>query len=159
MTRRKKTRKTGPLAAAKKPKSELDRTPTPSKVTPGKGRKPGSRMNELSEATRRRLSASEKSQKDPRIGSKKPVELVSSVTAAVTPKPKQKAFDEEAAFAELQALENDPRLQSLLERLDQEEELSDADLRYVDERTERFSQLAEQLGIDLNDDDEWEDDD
>ena len=156
MTRKKKTRKTGPLAAPKKAKEELKRSaPEPSKHK-GKGKKPGSRFNV---ATTKASATSKGSQSsaDPRFGSKKPIQLVNANTPtdATTAKP---SFNRAAAEAELQALENDPRLQQLLNAIEEGEDLSAADEAYVDERTERFEQLAKQLGLSLDeDDDEWED--
>lgn len=158
MTRKKKTRKTGPLAAPKKSKEELKRSaPEPSKHK-GKGKKPGSRFNvaaSKSVTTEKRKSSND----DPRFGSKKPIELVSAASttqATTTP-----SFDRAAAEAELRALESDPRLQRLLTAIEEGEDLSAADEAYVDERTERFEQLAEQLGLSLedDDDDDWEDND
>ncbi len=155
MTRKKKTRKTGPLAASKKPKADVQRsTPEPSKHK-GKGQKPGSRFNVGSSGQQRGGQA--EAAADPRFGSKKPIQLVNpKATPAVSP---TVGVDRAAAQAELQALENDPRLQGLLERMEQGEDLSAAEEAYVDERTERFEQLAEKLGIALDDEDDWEDDD
>src|SRR5690554_5448248 len=95
---------------------------------------------------------------------KKPIQLISPEQLAATPTPAP--FDRKAALAELSAIENDERLQALLDRADDGEQLSAAESRYVEERTERFAQLADQLGIELDDsdddldfDDEFEDDD
>ena len=71
--------------------------------------------------------------------------------------PVQPRLDRAAAEAELHALENDTRLQTLLDRIDNGEALNPNEERYVDERTERFEQLAELLGLNF-DDDEDEDD-
>lgn len=156
MTRKKKTRKTGPLAAPKKSKEELKRSsPEPTKHK-GKGKKPGSRFNVAAQKSAKGDKASS-ANADPRLGSKKPIQLVTPTTAAqVAPK---SSFDRAAAEAELQALENDPRLQRLLAAIEDGEDLSEADEAYVDERTERFEQLAQQLGLSLDDedDDDWED--
>lgn len=156
MTRKKKTRKTGPLAAPKKSKEELKRSTPEASKHQGKGKKPGSRFNVT--ATKPKAQQSSGSAKeDPRFGSKKPIQLVSA-TQQVTPSPSTTSFNRAAAEAELQALENDPRLQRLLAAIEEGEDLSAADEAYVDERTERFEQLAKQLGLSLDDDDDdWED--
>jgi|TARA_Y100001973_G_C5052482_1_gene258399 ribosome assembly protein YihI (activator of Der GTPase) len=157
MTRKKKTRKTGPLAAPKKSKEELKRAaPEPSKHK-GKGKKPGSRFNVAKAKTTSPQQAG--GQDDPRFGSKKPITLVSATAPAAASA--TAGFDRAAAQAELQALENDPRLQALLADIEEGADLSAADEAYVDERTERFEQLAQQLGLSLDDDDDddWEDSD
>ncbi|MDN7125418.1 Der GTPase-activating protein YihI [Pseudidiomarina terrestris] len=154
MTRKKKTRKTGPLAAAKTPKADVQRKAHEASKHKGKGQKPGSRFNVAQDKARH--SGSTAPATDPRLGSKKPIQLVNS--QAPTPVSTTPSFDSAAAHAELQALEQDTKLQSLLERMEQGEDLTVAEEAYVDERTERFEQLAEQLGIALDDDEDWEDD-
>lgn len=158
MTRKKKTRKTGPLAAPKKSKDEIKRSaPEPSKHK-GKGKKPGSRFN-VADTKPSATGKGAKATDDPRFGSKKPIQLVSVSSSHDAPKAAS-SFNRAAAEAELQALENDPRLQRLLAAIEAGEDLSAADEAYVDERTERFEQLAQQLGLSLDDDEddeEWED--
>ncbi|MBG22768.1 MAG: hypothetical protein CMF22_04830 [Idiomarinaceae bacterium] len=159
MTRKKKTRKTGPLAAPKKSKEELKRSsPEPTKHK-GKGKKPGSRFNVASGASKAPKAGS-KAADDPRFGSKKPIQLVSA-NAPVTPATAQPRLDQTTLEAELRSLENDPELQRLLAAIEDGEDLSASEEAYVDERTERFEQLAEQLGLTLDDDedDDWEDSD
>lgn len=159
MTRVKKSRKTGPLApskAATKPWETPKGKPSSGKTTrKSKGHQPGSRFN----PNMGQQSAGRNSQpalQDPRHGSKKPIPLVTLATATDS-KPLLVAQD--AAYAELQALENDARLHELLDKIDQEIPLTDAEQAYVDECTERFAELADQLGLDLDDDDDEEDDD
>lgn len=168
MTRVKKTRKTGPLAPAKKVQPEWEkpaRSKAPAKAPQkGKGHKAGSRFNVRSDKHSNTSSSQSRTIDDPRLGSKKPIQLISPEQLAATAKPAP--FDRKAALAELTAIENDDRLQALLDRADDGEQLSAAESRYVEERTERFAQLAEQLGIELDDsdddldfDDDFEDDD
>ena len=168
MTRVKKTRKTGPLAAAKKTQPEWEkpnRAKAPEKAShKTKGRKPGSRFN-INSAQGKASAAGAKGIEDPRVGSKKPIQLITPTQLAEAAA-KPVAFDRKAALAELASIENDERLQALLDRADDGEDLTAPEVRYVDERTERFAQLAEQLGIELDDsdddldfDDEFEDDD
>lgn len=152
MTRRKKTRKTGPLAPSKRVTPEWEKSkPDASGAHAGKGRKPGSRFN-VAPASKAQVTA-QANVHDPRLGSKKPITLMAAdAVAPVVP-----SFDRKAAMAELAAIENDERLQDLLDRLDEGDELSVAESRYVDERTTRFEQLAELLGLDLNDDEDDDD--
>ncbi|MBY6064198.1 hypothetical protein CWI80_06565 [Pseudidiomarina sediminum] len=156
MTRKKKTRKTGPLAPSKAPKANLQRAASEQTKHKGKGKKPGSRFNVASQAASQGASQSTASN-DPRHGSKKPIQLVSSKPAPLEAEAATATFDRKAAERELQQLENDHRLQGLLEAMEEGEELTRDDLAYVDTCTARFEQLAEQLGIDLEDDEIWED--
>ena len=167
MTRVKKTRKTGPLAPSKKVEKDWQQPKAKSAPTKPthktKGHKPGSRFNPTSNKAKRRDASGNTQAHDPRHGSKKPISLVDPKQAV--PVPKQPSFDRKAAMAELTSIENDERLQALLERAEDGETLNASDTKYMEERTERFSQLAEMLGIELEDDDdldfddEFEDDD
>ncbi|TKY81926.1 Der GTPase-activating protein YihI [Pectobacterium polonicum] len=103
---------------------------------------------------------------DPRIGSKKPVQLGVLDSAIAKPKPKSKPsepVDKVVAAKptmspeeELEMLENDARLDTLLDRLDSGETLSAKDQSWVDETLDRIDILMEELGIELGDDDEEE---
>ncbi|POE21361.1 GTPase-activating protein [Pectobacterium odoriferum] len=103
---------------------------------------------------------------DPRIGSKKPVQLGVLDSAVVKPKSKSKPSEpvEKVVAAkptmspeeELEMLENDARLDALLDRLDSGETLSAKDQSWVDETLDRIDILMEELGIELGDDDEEE---
>lgn len=149
MTRQKKSRKPGPLAPSLKPKALVERVTPEDRVYAGKGRKPGSRFNVQTGA--KKGSTTVAGAKDPRHGSKQPITLIKPEQAqAATTAAQQRA----AAEAELAQLENDSTLQQLLERLENDEELTAAELRYVDKRTERFEQLAELLGLEVDEDDD-----
>ncbi|GKW24391.1 Der GTPase-activating protein YihI [Pectobacterium carotovorum subsp. carotovorum] len=105
---------------------------------------------------------------DPRIGSKKPVQLGVLDSAIAKPKPKSKPKPPEpvekvvaakptmSPEEELEMLENDARLDTLLDRLDSGETLSAKDQSWVDETLDRIDILMEELGIELGDDDEEE---
>ncbi len=150
MTRRKKTRKTGPLAPSKTTKPAWEKPkPDQTRAYAGKGNKPGSRFN-VKTNDGSKANNQHKSSNDPRHGSKKPIELVS---------PAPQSTENDAAAAELHALENDPRLQSLLTMVEEGTELNDADILFLDKCTERFAELAAQLGIELEDDDDEDSDD
>lgn len=155
MTRRKKTRTTGPLAPSKKPLEPKSKKAPVTRTGPHKGHKPGSRFNVA--AAKPNASSSTKASADPRHGSKKPVQLVDPNQVVLTPA-RQKLFDRAAALAELNALQSDERLQKLLGKLEADQELTSSELEYVDLRTDRFNQLAEQLGIEVDDDDDDFDD-
>ncbi|EEQ12830.1 hypothetical protein yfred0001_44710 [Yersinia frederiksenii ATCC 33641] len=99
-------------------------------------------------------------EKDPRIGSKVPVPLVidSKVKAKPTTKlvAKVEAKPRLTPEEELTKLENDERLDALLDRLDNDEVLSKEDQAYVDLTLDRIDALMEQLGIELGDDEDDE---
>lgn len=158
MTRVKKSRKTGPLApskAVKKPWEAPKGKPSSGKAPrKGKGHKPGSRFNPAMNQAKT-ASTGHRGVPDPRHGSKKPIPLV----ALATPEKSVEALNRDAAHTELQALENDVRLQQLLDKIDQDLPLTDAEQAYVDECTERFNVLADILGLDLDDDDYDDDED
>lgn len=100
--------------------------------------------------------------RDSRIGSRKPVPLVVEAAAKpVAPRPqapKAPALTDEqrrlqALEREMEAIENDERLNLLLDRLDEGETLSAADQQWLDAQLARHQVLAEELGIE-NDDEE-----
>ncbi|MFM7948209.1 Der GTPase-activating protein YihI [Hafnia paralvei] len=117
-----------------------------------RGNKSGGRANP--ETTNKKTTDSAKAI-DPRIGSKVPVPLVATEVKkpkAKAPKPevKKRLSPEE----ELTQLENDPRLDALLIRLDDGEELNKEEQTYVDNMLDRIDELMEELGIELGDEDD-----
>lgn len=122
------------------------------------GNSSGSRANPVSDSQK---SAGASKAKDPRIGSKKPVALGASVPAsplkpakAAKPAPEKKHLSPEE---ELAALESNPRLDTLLDRLENGETLSAEDQAWLDQSLDRIDVLMEQLGIALDDDEEAKD--
>lgn len=95
--------------------------------------------------------------KDPRIGSKKPVALIADgKTAAVKPKKsaEKPATEKKVRLTpeeELAKLENDERLDALLDRLENGETLSAEDQGWLDASLDRIDELMEQLGIVMDD--------
>ena len=96
-------------------------------------------------------------QQDPRVGSKKPIPL--GVTAS-TPAPKQHKPKSEKPMlspqAELDMLENDERLDALLERLEEGGALNAEEQSWVDAKLDRIDELMQQLGLSYDDDEEEE---
>ncbi|CAM3739238.1 GTPase-activating protein [Rouxiella silvae] len=121
-----------------------------------RGHKPGSRANPDAE---KNASASAK-KSDPRIGSKKAVPLIVETVFNNSPKPKKVAKPKQEAKPalppeeELTLLENDARLDSLLDQLDEGKTLSAEDQSYVDQTLDRIDVLMELLGIELGDEDD-----
>ena len=96
-------------------------------------------------------------QQDPRIGSKKPIPL--GVTES-TPAPKQHKPKSEKPMlspqAELDLLENDERLDALLERLEEGGTLNAEEQSWVDAKLDRIDELMQQLGLSYDDDEDEE---
>jgi uncharacterized protein len=145
MARSKKTRKGGENAPKLAPRvKKQDR-----KVVDGKraetGRKSGGRHNEtlLMQQSPNGIQAKKK---DPRHGSKKPValDLPTSIAEPIKAKtPQPKLSDEQ----KLLKLEEDPRLNSLLDMLEEGRDLSDADQKWLDGQLTKIEQLMKNLGI------------
>ncbi|ATM88051.1 MULTISPECIES: Der GTPase-activating protein YihI [Yersinia] len=121
------------------------------------GNRSGARSNVESSNKKGQTQSQEK---DPRLGSKVPVPLVvdSKVKAKPTTKPvaKTEAKPRLTPEEELSKLENDERLDALLDRLDNDEVLSKEDQAYVDLTLDRIDALMEQLGIELGDEEDDE---
>lgn len=123
-----------------------------------RGHAAGSRANPVTEA-QKKGNGSKKA--DPRIGSKKPIPLIAEgQQAAVKVKPvaekKAAAKPRLSPQEELQMLENDERLDALLNRLESGEKLSAEDQAWLDQTLDRIDVLMEQLGIELDEEEEDE---
>lgn len=135
------------------------------------GRAAGSRANPVVDAAGK---SGQGKQADPRIGSKKPIALTVSddqsqgsqpqsarsqrtdqqSTQPAKPKVETIAEARLTPEQELALLENDERLDALLERLDNGEALSKDDQKWVDSTLDRINALMDELGIEMDDDDE-----
>jgi hypothetical protein len=120
-----------------------------------KGLKAGSRQQAEQASNKNGKQA-----KDPRIGSRKPVALIVEEKSGkpVAPKPVKEKKLVMTPEQELAAIENDDRLNDLLDRLDAGETLEAAEQTWVDQRVDRYQELMDELGIIDNDDDEDDDD-
>ncbi len=164
MSRIKKSRKSAPLATSKKDAPQNVKAPKVQAAKKRKGLASGTRHNvaaQLDEANKLNKKAL-----DSRIGSKKPIDLTPPVQNKVvsaqskpskgeyTPTPKAKLSKvtpvldmSEQWLQELKELEQDVELNTLLDRMEQEEELSAQELTYVNKKTERHSFLIDKLGM------------
>jgi len=118
-----------------------------------KGLAAGNRSNAAAQAD---ASSKRSSEKDPRIGSKKPISLVPESNSNVT-KPKEKPAKPTVSLSpekELALLESDEKLDALLERLENGEELSASEQQYVDRKLDRIDELMAILGIEFEDEDD-----
>lgn len=158
--------KAGKPKVKRKTREELEREARERKKDKKhRGNASGSRTQEKASNDQR---SGQRKAVDPRIGSKKPVQLGVLDSAVAKPKPKPKSKPSEpvekvvaakptmSPEEELEMLENDSRLDALLDRLDSGETLSAKDQSWVDETLDRIDILMEELGIELGDDDEEE---
>ena len=97
-------------------------------------------------------------QKDPRIGSQPHIPL--GVTATPVPKPHHPKSEKPmlSPQAELELLENDERLDALLERLEEGETLTAEEQSWVDAKLDRIDELMQKLGLSNDDEDDEEED-
>ena len=119
-----------------------------------RGHAPGSRASGSEGASG---SNKQKQQKDPRIGSKKPIPLgVTESTPAVKQHKPKSEKPMLSPQAELDMLETDERLDALLERLEEGETLTAEEQAWVDAKLDRIDALMQQLGLSYDDDEEEE---
>lgn len=90
----------------------------------------------------KRNNGSERTKRDPRLGSKKKIPLIAEEKQKPT-----KAQRRVSAQQELEMLENDAQLNVLLDRLDNGEKLGVGLQKYVDEKLDRMEVLMKQLGL------------
>jgi hypothetical protein len=138
MARQKKSRKVGKIGISKTPSNI--RKPTEKRVKKHLGKPSGSRNNEALTVKQE----SEKGNKDPRHGSKKPVSLVAETKVQKAAATKVKYF---SPTQELAAIEQDPRLATLLEKIDLGKKIAREDQHYVDQTLARHKVLCEMLGL------------
>jgi len=165
MSRTKKSRKqgVGSIGAVKDDKKKalvlVDRKPKKKS-----GKQAGNRQKEAFDSGKESHTKAEK--KDPRIGSKKPIDLgVPTKTPEQPFKAKKKAKVDSSPIAairvveadtaledELLAIEEDSRLQNILAQQEEDISLNNEDVDYFNEKMERHQQLRELLGLDDRED-------
>ncbi|GLS85008.1 Der GTPase-activating protein YihI [Paraferrimonas haliotis] len=147
MSRSKKSRKinaNGPRLQAKvKGKS------APESKKKGRGLKAGSRVSSAAKSTATQKTAGALS--DPMHGSKKPVSLVASKPITQSKLPLQERLNETPPETRLIQLENDPRLNRLLDKVDAGAKLSTLDRKWMNEQLDIIAALMDQLGIEVDD--------
>jgi uncharacterized protein len=140
MAKKKKNRKIGQIGVRKSP--DFKHKVVESKVKKGVGKPSGSRNNASKIAS---TGDKLKVNKDPRLGSKKPVNLYATAEDVAAVKlTKPKFFSPEQ---ELAAIEDDAKLARLIEQLDAGESLDNTSQRYVDIKLARHQELCRMLGI------------
>lgn len=138
MARQKKSRKVGKIGISKTPSNV--RKPTEKRVKKHLGKPAGSRNNEALTVKQ----DPKKVNKDPRHGSKKPVSLIAETKEHKSAAKKVKYF---SPTQELAAIEQDPRLATLLDKIDLGKKVSREDQHYVDQTLARHKILCDILGL------------
>jgi uncharacterized protein len=159
MTRQKKTRSAGPngfrnLTADEARKLRQAKEQTKKK---GAGLKSGNRNNVMATKPEHATKANQ----DKRLGSKKPIPLQAVVEVSAKELLPRASLSKAkplplAPEAELAAIENDAYLQQLLEKVEQDQQLTGKDAKYFNAKTKRLTELLTELGLD-QDDEEPED--
>lgn len=167
MSRTKKSRKPGLGSnGALKESVKKDLVAPPKRAKKSHGKAAGNRQNEATDSKTTQQSG----KKDPRLGNKTPIFLgkplikqpfssnkkpkEASVTAIRTAAP----TEDNGLMAELEAIEQNERLQFILEKQDDDIELTESEVDFFNEKMERHQVLRELLGLDEEDEDEDEND-
>jgi len=156
MTRRKKSRKPGVGSIGIKKDTTKVEVVKDKKPKKQKGKRPGARQLEAQPIQHKQSQSTAK--KDPRVGSKKPIEL----GAIATKVEKRKAAPrkdrspiaaikvvegEQSLMDELKSIENNPELQLILEKQDMGELLDEQEINLFNTLMDRHEELTEKLGI------------
>ncbi len=171
MSRNKKSRKqgAGSIGAVKvKDDKKKALVPVDRKPKNKSGKQAGNRQKEAFDSGSNAQKPAEN--KDPRIGSKKLIDLGGPVKAPAQPfkaKVKNKVKVDNSPIAairvieadtsleqELAAIEDDSRLQSIIDQQEDDISLSNEDVDYFNEKMERHQQLRDMLGLDDEDEEE-----
>jgi hypothetical protein len=137
MARLKKSRKVGKIGIPKT--SSNVRKPTEKRAKKHLGKPAGSRNSEMLTVKQ----DAKKINKDPRHGSKKPVSLFAEVKEQKTAS-KVKYF---SPAQELAAIEQEPRLATLLDKIEIGKNISREEQHYVDQTLARHKILCDLLGL------------
>lgn len=168
MARTKKSRKPGGAPTAKPKLSKVELANVEKRVRKKTGKKPGNRQQEAQPLSDSNQNANQN--KDPRIGSKKPIDLGGAVKhvesktaqpkpnktiktkhdpiAAIRPVSSDVADIELSLAQELANIEADEHLQSILEKQEDELSLTEAEVNYFNDMMERHQQISAQLDED-----------
>ncbi|MGJ8674769.1 MAG: Der GTPase-activating protein YihI [Pseudoalteromonas sp.] len=145
----KKSRKGGQIGT---PKSTIPIVRTPSdRIRKKSGNKAGTRNSDVETAE----NARQNQKKDPRLGSKVPIDLLRH--KKTSSKPVEEKVSYRTPKHELDAIEADDKLQKLLDK-QETKGLTKLEQDYVDVKLARHLVLCEMLGIDTAEEIEEEDD-
>lgn len=147
MTRKKKTRTEKSIGAAKKPLLKQSERSKELSKKKGKGRPSGAKANidGVKPKKTRSSNGSNPKETDVRVGSKKAIELVPQAGAKnLEPKiavKKNKIEPKLSIEQQLAQVENDERLNTLLDQIDDGIEISEKDQAYIEHQTAKHQKL------------------
>jgi len=145
----KKSRKGGQIGT---PKSTIPIVRAPSdRIRKKSGNKSGTRNSDVETAE----NARQNQKKDPRHGSKVPIDLLRHKKTSITPIQEKVSY--RTPKHELDAIEADDKLQKLLDK-QEKKSLTKLEQDYVDAKLARHLVLCEMLGIDITEEEEENDD-
>ncbi len=161
MTRIKKSRKSGvnPKSAPRDKNSnlELNNNKKPKKL---KGKQAGNKQKEALQSAEQNPNTVAK---DPRLGNKTPIALGVPSTNTVKKKKSQSPIAQIKTVAphpnndltvELDAIEEDQKLQLILSKQETEQPLTEQDVEYFNSKMQRHQEICDILGISDEEDDE-----
>lgn len=146
MTRKKKTRKEKSIGAGKKPLDKLADRAKENAKKKGKGRPAGAKANiDGAKTSKTQNKNTNTKAQDTRVGSKKAIELVPTASPKpLEPKVSIKKRKPEPTLSieqQLANIENDDRLNNLLDKLDDDIKISAKDQAYVEHQTAAHQKL------------------
>lgn len=166
MSRTKKSRKPGGAPTAKAKLSKVELAKVEKRVRKKTGKKPGNRQQEAKSVTA--ADQSNNLKKDPRIGSKKPIELGGSnnrtqnsssdhkITNSIKNNPEpiaalrsvnQAEVDQSISLSQALAnIESDEQLQIIIEKQEEGIALTEDEVEYFNTMMEQHEKISEQLG-------------
>jgi len=173
MSRSKKSRKPGVgSSGVKKDTTKSDIVPVEKRLKKIKGKPAGNRRNEAKPLVTTQQSTEKK---DPRIGNKTPIDLgqvsakapktakvqtdhkAKPTTPSVAPirtiEPEH-VVDTDALMQELETIEQDERLLSILSKQDDDSEISEADVDFFNAQMDKHQSIRETLGLEDEDQEE-----
>lgn len=118
-----------------------------------RGNKSGSRNKSSTDNAK---ALNHEQQKDPRIGSKKPVSLFNQESQSTQKNNmlRQESKPKLSLEQQLERLENDELLNVLLDKLDSNKPISETEQHYLNEMFTKIDVLMDKLGISITDDDD-----
>ncbi len=146
MTRKKKGRKVGSEGPAQYAEKNLSKADILALAKKRNDKRKGNKAGTRHSATTAKAPKKNKVAQDPRLGSKTPIPLI----VKEKPHPKSNAAKRDrlvSAKEELSQLENDAKLNVLLDRLEQGDKLGTGLQSYVDEKLDRIEELMSKLGL------------
>ncbi|WP_158965333.1 Der GTPase-activating protein YihI [Paraglaciecola sp. L3A3] len=146
MPRKKKSRKVGQIGIPKSSSNTRKPKPAEQRTRKHLGKPAGSRNSEV---ILNKDSVNNNAPKDPRHGSKKPIDLFPTETKKETTS-KVKHF---SPAKELETIEKDEKLSSLLDKAELGKKLSKEEQNYVDKNLARHKVLCGLLGLDNEEED------